>query len=80
MPSADAVLFAQISEVNSYYSMLDYIMKVTSLTSYSSVDVMQIRGYLPHTKIKVTLKSTLNELKRESGVQMAGNGKKNTPV
>lgn len=43
VPSADAVLFAQISEVNSYYSTLDYTMKVKSLTSYSSTDIIQIR-------------------------------------
>lgn len=43
VPSANAVLFAQMNEVNSYYSTLDYIMKVKSLTSSSSTDIIQIR-------------------------------------
>lgn len=40
-----------------------WIMKVKSLTSYSSTDIIQIRWFFPHTKkIKVTLKSSWNEL------------------
>lgn len=42
VPSADAVSFAQISEGNGYYTMLDYIMKAISLTSCSSTNNTQI--------------------------------------
>lgn len=66
MPSADAVLFAQINEVNSYYSALDYISWKLKAAQVTAAQISYKLGDASHThtqkKIKVTLKSSLNEL------------------